>query len=64
VPLDPDGLWPVPGRPNLIERVESRDLEAGLHIGITKQKRSNDQRLGQGGKQERSLAQCYGELGR
>ena len=60
-PPDSDGVWPIRAVRDLIERVESRDLEVGLEISVANQRGVISRNLTEGGGQERTLAQTYRE---
>ncbi|MBI4322463.1 MAG: hypothetical protein HY675_28555 [Chloroflexi bacterium] len=59
VPDDPDGLWPHRAVRDLIERIESRDLEAGLELGQRNSRGVTRRELTDGGAQERALQTRY-----
>lgn len=58
-PSEEDGSWPcIPVR-EVIEEVESRELENGFATGIANKRGIFSKSLGEGGKQERALATKY-----
>lgn len=59
VPDDPDGLWPHRTVRNLVERIASRDLEAGLDLGLHNSRGATWRGLHDGGAPERALQTQY-----
>jgi hypothetical protein len=56
---DPDDMWPNRVVRDLIERIESRDLETGLEIGLHNSRGVTWRGLTDGGAQERALQAKY-----
>ncbi len=61
-PPEPDGSWPCVSVRNLIESVESIELERGFAIGIRNKRGIHSKRIGEGGDQERALAAKYAAI--
>ena len=61
-PAEEDGVWPCLAIRDLLDEVNSADMEHGLEIGLAN-KRGATWR-GEGGDQERQLAQKYGDYSR
>ncbi len=59
LPDDSDGTWPNRLVRDLIERIESRDLETGLEIGLHNSRGATWRGLTEGGAQERALQAKY-----
>lgn len=58
-PVDTDGAWPLVPIRNVIELVESNDLEEGIQTGVYNSRGMTTREIGEGGGQERALAQKY-----
>jgi hypothetical protein len=58
-PADPDGIWPDVSVRKLIEELTSRDLEAGIEIGVHNKRGVYTKSLSEGGRQEREIAEKY-----
>ena len=58
-PSAPDGVWPAVPVREVIEDVASRELERGIHIGVYNRRGVYTKAIGEGGKQERALAERY-----
>jgi hypothetical protein len=58
-PADANGIWPDIAIRELIEEIASRDLENGVGIGIHNKRGVHSRSLGEGGKQERELAETH-----
>jgi hypothetical protein len=58
-PKTPDGIWPDLAVREVIEEVSSRELELGIEIGVYKKRGVRSKPIGQGGLQERQLAETY-----
>jgi hypothetical protein len=56
---DKDGNWPPEEVCKIIDKTESRELEAGFMIGIYNKRGVVTNSINEGGKQERSLAEQY-----
>ena len=63
-PADPDDDWPAVAVRELIEELESDDLDNGLHSAIFNQRGVTSRAPTDGGDQERHLAARYREQGR
>ena len=61
-PCGEDGIWPHEVVRDVIEEISSRDLERGIEIGIYNQRGVVTKSLGEGGKQERKLAERYNQF--
>jgi len=61
-PIGKDGIWPHEAVREVIEKIESKDLERGIEIGIYNQRSVVTKSLGEGGKQERELAEKYNQF--
>ena len=59
VPDDPNGLWPGRIVRDLVERIESRDLDTGLELGLQNSRGVTTRGLTDGGAQERALQVKY-----
>jgi hypothetical protein len=59
VPNDPDGFWPPRVVRNLVERIESRDLETGLELELQNSRDETWRGVTDGGAQERVLQVQY-----
>ena len=59
VPDDPDGVWPSRVVRDLVERIESPDLEKGLVLGLRNSRGVTSRGLTDGGEQERALQARY-----
>jgi len=60
-PSGSDGIWPHEAVRDIIEQYESRDVEKGIEVGLFNQRGVTLRALGEGGKQERGLAEKYQE---
>jgi len=58
-PDDPDGAWPNTAVRDLIERVENRDIETGLEMGVFNRRGPTWRGLTEGGAQEREIQTTY-----
>ena len=58
-PPDPDGKWPGTAVRDLIERLQSDDIDTGLSIAIRNQRGVTSRAPFDGGDQERNLAKKY-----
>jgi len=58
-PIGKDGIWPHEAVRGIIERIESNDLEEGLKAGRFDQRGVVGRAIGEGGKQERDIAENY-----
>ena len=58
-PSDPDGTWPTTAVRDLIERLESAELEEGLRLGVYNSRGVTVRDPLEGGSLERGLAQRY-----
>ena len=58
-PNGDDGLWPHEAIREIIEEVVSEGLESGIHVGIRNGRGPTTRAVGEGGKQERALAERY-----
>lgn len=58
-PLGKDGIWPHEAVRGIIERIESNELEGGLETGRFNQRGVASRVFGEGGKQERDIAENY-----
>jgi len=61
-PAGADGIWPHEAIREVIEKVESRDMERGIEVGIYNQRGVITKSLDEGGKQERELAERYNQF--
>ena len=60
-PNDPDGTWPGLAVRDLIERLGSDSIDAGVFVAVRKQRGATSRSLTAGGDQERALARHYHE---
>lgn len=58
-PVGEDGAWPHPAVREIIENVESDDIERGVSIGVHNARGIVSKELFEGGAQERGLAEKY-----
>jgi hypothetical protein len=58
-PSDPDGTWPPRVVRNLIEEIRSDDLENGIIVGRYNSRGVTSRAIGEGGTQERAIAEQY-----
>ena len=58
-PADEDGVRPCPAVCEVMERVRSQDIASGFAIGIFNSRGVVGRAIGEGGKQERELAENY-----
>jgi hypothetical protein len=58
-PLDPDGSWPHAAVRDVIEKVESDQLETGIEIGVYNSRGVFMKSQTEGGAQEREIAERY-----
>lgn len=58
-PSGSDGIWPHEAVRDIIEQYESRNIERGVETGLFNQRGGTVRALGEGGKQERELADKY-----
>ena len=58
-PVDADGAWPMTPVRNVIEMVESDNVEQGISMGIYNSRGVTTRSIGEGGGQERELAKKY-----
>jgi len=58
-PSGSDGIWPHEAVRDIIEQYESREVEEGIEEGLFNQRGVTRRALGEGGKQERELADKY-----
>ena len=61
-PNGKDGIWPHEAVREVIEEISSKDMEMGIEIGIYNQRGVVTKSLGEGGKQERELAERYNQF--
>lgn len=61
-PTDADGIWPSLPVRNLIERIESQDIEDGFRTAVYNNRGVTSRGHGEGGNQERGLAKKYDDL--
>ncbi len=61
-PAGEDGIWPHETVREVIENINSRDIEWGIKIGVFNQRGVVIKPLGGGGKQERELAERYNQF--
>ena len=59
--IDADGIWPALPIREVIEATRSRDLETGVIIGKSNRRGVTTRAMGDGGNQERELAEQYRE---
>lgn len=59
VPDDADGAWPNRVVRDIVERIESRELETGLELGLRNSRGGTSRGLTDGGAQERALQIKY-----
>lgn len=60
-PTDDDGAWPIVAVRNVLERVESDDVEQGFRLAVYNGRGVSSRAVGEGGGQERALAAKYEE---
>jgi hypothetical protein len=58
-PKAPDGIWPDVAVREVIEEVSCRELELGIEIGVYNKRGVWSKSIGEGGLQERQLAETY-----
>jgi len=58
-PPGSDGIWPHQAVRDLLEQYETRDVERGIEVGLYNKRGVTSRALGEGGKQERELAEKY-----
>lgn len=58
-PKAPDGIWPDVAVQEIVEEVSSRELELGIELGVYNQRGVWSKSIGEGGLQERQLAETY-----
>jgi hypothetical protein len=58
-PKTANGIWPDLAVREVIEEVSSRELELGIEIGVYNKRGVRSKPIGQGGLQERQLAETY-----
>ncbi len=58
-PAAPDGVWPDVAVREVIEEVASKDIETGIYIGVHNRRGVVTRAIGEGGKQEKELAETY-----
>ena len=58
-PPAPDGVWPDVAVREVIEEIASKDIETGICIGVRNRRGGVTRAIGEGGKQERELAETY-----
>ena len=63
-PADVNGEWPGEAVRNLLERLQSNNVEQGLNIAVHNQRGVTTRSPTDGGKQERQLADSYREQSR
>lgn len=61
-PHGKDGIWPHEAVRDVIEEISSKEMERGIEIGIYNQRGIVAKSLGEGGKQERELAEKYNQF--
>ena len=61
-PAGEDGIWPHEAIREVIEKVNSRDMERGIEVGIYNQRGVITKSSDEGGKQERELAERYNQF--
>ncbi|RLI89310.1 MAG: hypothetical protein DRO65_04225, partial [Candidatus Altiarchaeales archaeon] len=61
-PIGKDGIWPHEAVREVIEEISSKEMERGIEIGIYNQRGVVSKSLGEGGKQERELAEKYNQF--
>jgi hypothetical protein len=59
VPADEDGTWPSEGVRDLLERLQSEEVEEGFYVEILNSRGVTSRGLEDGGKQERDLVKKY-----
>ena len=60
-PYGHDGIWPHEVVRNIIEKYASKSIEQGMEVGIFNQRGVTSRVFGEGGKQEREIANRYDE---
>jgi hypothetical protein len=63
-PVGADGLWPHEAVRDLLESLENEHVELGMEIGRSNQRGITTRALGEGGEQERKLAEEYQDAAR
>ena len=58
-PNAPDGIWPDVAVREIVEEVSSRELELGIELGVYNKRGVWSKSIGEGGLQERQLAEIY-----
>ncbi len=58
-PIDPDGDWPSAAVRNLLERLESDDIDSGISMAIYNRRGVTTRGITDGGEQERKLVNSY-----
>jgi hypothetical protein len=58
-PVGLDGIWPAEPVRDLIEQLESRDLEDGISLGVYNSRGMTSRAMMEGGIQERDLERRY-----
>ena len=58
-PMAPDGFWPDVAVREVIEELASREINTGFEIGIYDKRGVYNKAIGEGGLQERELAESY-----
>jgi hypothetical protein len=58
-PSGSDGIWPHEAVRDIIEQYERRNIEEAIEVGLFNQRGVTSRALGEGGKQERELADKY-----
>ncbi|MCU4137456.1 MAG: Plasmid maintenance system antidote protein VapI [Thermodesulfobacteria bacterium] len=61
-PIGKDGIWPHEAVREVIEEISSKEMERGIEISIYNQHGIVSKSLGEGGKQERELAEKYNQF--
>ncbi|MBI4863794.1 MAG: hypothetical protein HY815_26575 [Candidatus Riflebacteria bacterium] len=58
-PFDPDGTWPCRSVRDVLEKLESSEIEAGLEIGVFNSLGVTSRAMGEGGTIERAQSEKY-----
>lgn len=58
-PVGKDNIWPHEAVRDIIERCESLDIEMGIEVGKSNQRGVTTRAVGEGGAQERKIAEAY-----
>ncbi len=63
-PIDPDGSWPHRSIRDLLEELACEKIEGGIEMGIFNNRGMVRREIGEGGEQERDIAERYGGYAR